>query len=166
MPNQRKLNKKEEENIRKYLEKAEEESKKSIDPKARVGCCIVKNDHIIAVGFNETPIREKKKGLAMFRGFKIWSKDNKNELPNEPLYVHHAARRAVFNAIESVKGSTLYTTLYPCSACANIIVTHGIVKVVYLASEKSRQKKLERNQFKADPNIFEATGVTVEKFDL
>jgi dCMP deaminase len=34
----------------------------------------------------------------------------------------------------SVEGGTLYVTLSPCLACARIIFTTGITKVVYLRS--------------------------------
>jgi dCMP deaminase len=49
----------------------------------------------------------------------------------------HAEQNAILYAVKnntSVDGSTLYVTLAPCLACARIIFSMGIAKVVYLFS--------------------------------
>jgi dCMP deaminase len=49
----------------------------------------------------------------------------------------HAEQNAILYAVKnntSVEGSTLYVTLSPCLACARIIFSMGISKVVYLFS--------------------------------
>jgi dCMP deaminase len=49
----------------------------------------------------------------------------------------HAEQNAILYAVKnntSVEGSTLYVTLSPCLACARIIYSMGISKVVYLFS--------------------------------
>jgi dCMP deaminase len=49
----------------------------------------------------------------------------------------HAEQNAILYAVKnntSVEGSTLYVTLAPCLACARIIFSMGITKVVYLFS--------------------------------
>ena len=49
----------------------------------------------------------------------------------------HAEQNAILYAVKnntSVEGSTLYVTLSPCLACARIIFSMGIAKVVYLYS--------------------------------
>ena len=49
----------------------------------------------------------------------------------------HAEQNAILYAVKnktSVDGSTLYVTLSPCLACARIIYSAGITKVVYLNS--------------------------------
>ena len=49
----------------------------------------------------------------------------------------HAEQNAILYAVKnntSVEGSTLYVTLAPCLACARIIFSMGISKVVYLFS--------------------------------
>ncbi|MCZ8217758.1 MAG: deaminase, partial [Cyclobacteriaceae bacterium] len=49
----------------------------------------------------------------------------------------HAEQNAILYAVKnqtSVDGATLYVTLSPCLACARIIYTMGIRKVIYLKS--------------------------------
>jgi dCMP deaminase len=49
----------------------------------------------------------------------------------------HAEQNAILYAVKnktSVDGATLYVTLSPCLACARIIYSMGISKVVYLNS--------------------------------
>ncbi|MBR4686628.1 MAG: cytidine deaminase, partial [Candidatus Methanomethylophilaceae archaeon] len=46
----------------------------------------------------------------------------------------HAEQNAVIQAAyfgTSVNGGTLYTTTYPCSMCAKIIINAGISEIVY-----------------------------------
>lgn len=47
----------------------------------------------------------------------------------------HAEQNAVIQAAYfgvSVKGSTIYTTTYPCSMCAKLLINAGIKEIVYL----------------------------------
>ena len=49
----------------------------------------------------------------------------------------HAEQNAILYAVKnniSVEGSTLYTTLSPCLACARIIFSMRIKRVIYLKS--------------------------------
>ena len=46
----------------------------------------------------------------------------------------HAEQNAVVQAAYfgvSVKGATIYTTTYPCSMCAKILINAGISEIVY-----------------------------------
>ena len=46
----------------------------------------------------------------------------------------HAEQNAVAQAAyfgTSVKGATLYTTTFPCSLCAKILINSGITEIVY-----------------------------------
>ena len=55
----------------------------------------------------------------------------------------HAEQNAILYASKnnvSVEGSTLYITLSPCIACARIIFTTGIRKVIYLNSYAEYKK--------------------------
>ena len=76
------------------------------NPNPLVGAVIVKNDKIIGEGFHE-----------IYGG-------------------PHAEVNAFNNAVEDVKGATMYVTLEPCShfgktpPCANLIVEKGISKVI------------------------------------
>lgn len=93
----------------KYMERAVQLSKKGIgytNPNPLVGAVIVKNNKVIGEGYH------KKYGGP------------------------HAEINALNNAIEDVKGGTIYVTLEPCShfgktpPCAKAIIEHKITKAV------------------------------------
>ena len=46
-------------------------------------------------------------------------------------FVVHAELNAILNSPRSVKGCTLYVSLFPCNECAKAIIQSGIKKVVY-----------------------------------
>ena len=100
--------------------------KRSKDPNTKVGACIVDDDNkVVSIGYNGMP-----KGLDESK--LSW---NKNEgLDSKYLYVCHAEFNAILNTRNgsSLKGCTLYVTLFPCNECAKAIVQTGIKKIVYL----------------------------------
>lgn len=52
-----------------------------------------------------------------------WGKDSENFLENKFAYVCHAEMNAILNNIVgSIKGSTIYTVLFPCNECAKLII--------------------------------------------
>ena len=101
-------------------------SKRSKDPNTKVGACIVDDDHkVVSIGYNGMP-----KGLDESQ--LSW---NKNDgLDSKYWYVCHAEFNAILNTRNgsSLKGCTLYVTLFPCNECAKAIVQTGIKKIVYL----------------------------------
>ena len=100
--------------------------KRSKDPNTKVGACIVDDDNkVVSIGYNGMP-----KGLDESK--LSW---NKNDgLDSKYLYVCHAEFNAILNTRNgsSLKGCTLYVTLFPCNECAKAIVQTGIKKIVYL----------------------------------
>tara|TARA_R110000868_G_scaffold37383_1_gene132321 strand:- start:361 stop:636 length:276 start_codon:yes stop_codon:yes gene_type:complete len=54
------------------------------------------------------------------------------------LFVAHAERNALDNALLSVEGCTLYSPLLPCNECAKSIIQKGIKKVVSYVPEDDR----------------------------
>lgn len=46
--------------------------------------------------------------------------------------VVHAERNAIEESYRNVRGSTLYTTRYPCVDCAELIKSRAIRRVVYV----------------------------------
>jgi len=104
-----------------YLEIAQTVAKRSYATRSKVGAVIVKNDNIIAYGWNGTP-----------RGC-----DNQCELDDNTSspYVLHAESNALLKCARHglcTDGADLYLTLSPCLDCAKLIVQAGIIKVVYL----------------------------------
>ena len=99
---------------------------RSKDPNTKVGACIVDKDNkVISIGYNGMPAGVPEEELS-------W---NKGEgLDSKYLYVCHAEFNAILNTRNgsSVKGGTLYVTLFPCNECAKALIQTGIKEVVYL----------------------------------
>lgn len=111
-------------------------AERSKDPKTQVGSCIVDDDfRIIGYGYNGHPL-----GTNSDDRF-TWDKDGKH------LYVCHAERNAVDFRTASVKGATLFVTLYPCNECAKTIVQNKIKRVVYMDKKDSPNIKLSDSMY-------------------
>lgn len=99
--------------------------------KRRIGALIVKDKQIVSTGYNGTPKGIKncdEGGCPRCAGF---GESGRNV--DECLCVHaeeNAIVQAACNGI-SIQGSTLYSTLCPCSYCAKSIINAGIKCVVY-----------------------------------
>lgn len=99
--------------------------------KRHVGAVLTKDTRIISIGYNGPPAgthncddewpdagcpRDSKGGCSL---------------------AIHAEQNAILYAVKNqtpVEGSTLYVTLSPCLACARIIFTSGIKKVIFFKS--------------------------------
>ena len=102
---------------------------RSKDPSTQVGACIVNEDkRILSMGYNGMP-------RCCSDDEYPWDK-NDNALDSKYLYVCHAEFNAILNcAVGSVKGCTVYTTLFPCNECAKAIIQSGIREVVYMSDK-------------------------------
>ncbi|WP_338822614.1 dCMP deaminase family protein [Mycoplasmopsis felifaucium] len=96
---------------------------RSKDPSTKVGACIINEDKkVISLGYNGMP-----KGNDEFP----WQREGDLAHTKYP-YVIHAEMNAILNTyVPLIKGSTIYTSLYPCSNCAKTIVQAGINTVIY-----------------------------------
>lgn len=108
-----------------YLNIATSVAQASYCERNKVGCIIVKDDNIIAYGYNGT-----------IRGF-----DNKCEEDNVTLpTVLHAESNAITKCSKSNYSSNdaiLYTTLSPCLECAKLIIQSGITEVYYICNYRN-----------------------------
>ena len=114
-----------------YMELAVNLAKRSHCIKKHVGAVLTKDTRIISIGYNGPPagthncdVDFPSEGCA---------RDSKGSCS----LALHAEQNAILYAVKnntSVEGSTLYVTLAPCLACARIIFSMGISKVVYLFS--------------------------------
>lgn len=121
-----------------FIEVAKVIAKRSKDPRTKVGAVLVKNNCIIATGYNGDP-----------RNFKYnfnWNTEEKYD------YVIHAEQNAIYNSIyigssNSIKDSEIYLTLSPCNKCMLMLVQAGIKKVYYLNKYKDFEltKKIANN---------------------
>lgn len=100
----------------------------------QVGAVIVKNNRIIATGYNGAPsgIKNcKERGCCMRDKLGIASGTRA-----EMCYAIHAEQNAVVQAARmgiSVEDATIYVTHQPCSVCTRILINSGIKKIIYLA---------------------------------
>jgi len=102
-----------------WISIAEQFATQSSCKKAKVGCLIVKNRHLIATGVNGTTEGD--------------SNDCEDENGNTQHWrVHHAERNALRQlTIEQTKGSEVYVTLAPCWECAKELIGYKISKLYY-----------------------------------
>lgn len=113
---------------RAYLRMATEWAKLSHCERRQVGAIIVKNNIIIADGYNGTP-----------SGFENCCEDSNGDTH---WYVLHAEANAILKLAKSNnrgQNSTLYITLSPCKDCSKLILQAGIKRVVYINRYKDSE---------------------------
>lgn len=106
---------------RRFLELATFIASWSKDPSTQVGAVIVNPEtrHIISVGYNGFP-------RGIFDDPAIL-----NDRPSKYALMVHAEENALLNAGQSVRGYTLYCTLFPCmEKCVKQIIQAGLTRVV------------------------------------
>ena len=97
---------------------------RSKDPSTQVGACIVDTDnHVVSIGYNGLPNGCSDDEFP-------WAREGAN-LDTKYPYVVHAELNAILNSQRSVKGCTIYVSLFPCNECAKAIIQSGIKKIVY-----------------------------------
>ncbi len=114
-----------------YMELAQNLARKSHCVKIKVGSVLTKDTRIISIGYNGPPAGthncdEKWPDLGCPR-------DSKGSCS----LALHAEQNAILYASKNgvpIDGCTLYVTLSPCLACARIIYSMGIKKVIFLES--------------------------------
>ena len=116
---------------KKYMELAYEQAKKSYCLKAQVGTVFVKDDKVIAQGYNNMTggvndcaevgcIREQ---LNIPSGTR---REVCRAICAEQLAISEAARNGV-----KLDGSVAYITTFPCHICAKLLVSSGVSEIVY-----------------------------------
>lgn len=120
---------------------------RSKDPSTQVGACIVDKDRrILSMGYN---------GMPRCCSDDEFPWEKQDGLASKYLYVCHAELNAILNCHSgTVKGCTVYTTLFPCNECAKAIIQSGISEVVY-----KEDKYSDTESVKASKLMFETAGV-------
>ncbi|HIT44211.1 TPA: dCMP deaminase family protein [Candidatus Avacholeplasma faecigallinarum] len=104
-------------------------AKRSKDPNTQVGACVVNQDkRIIGIGYNGFPTGCSDSDFP-------WGKNDTNVLNTKYPYVVHAEPNAILNSSSSLKGATMYVTLFPCNECAKLIIQSGIKEIVYMSDK-------------------------------
>lgn len=124
---------------------------RSKDPETQVGACIVNaSKRIIGIGYNGFPSGCEDDQFP-------WSKTGELVDTKYP-YVVHAEANAILNATQSIKGATIYVTLFPCNECSKLIIQSGIKEIIY-ESNKYEHKETHKAALK----MLDAAGVTYKK---
>ena len=100
-------------------------SERSPCERLQVGCVLVKNNRIVAQGYN---------------GFLPNCPHKSIVIDNHEQATVHAEQNAIADCAKrgvSCEGSTLYVTHYPCVICARIAFAAGIKEVVYINAYKN-----------------------------
>ena len=114
-----------------YMKKAHEIALKSTCIRAQVGAVIVKDNAIIATGYNNVVggIKPCNKVGCLREQLNIPSGERRELCRNicaEQLAISEAAR----NGIE-LDGAEAYVTTFPCHICAKLLVSSGISRIYY-----------------------------------
>ena len=130
-------------------------SLRSKDPSTQVGACIVSKDNrILSIGYNGAPNGWEDNCF-------YWDREGETLKTKYP-YVCHAELNAILNcAMGSVRGCTVYTTLFPCNECAKAIIQAGITEVVYMSD-----KYATTDSTLASKKMFDTAGVKYRPYNI
>lgn len=146
-----------------FLEQSEAAKKESHDPNRQVGVVIVSpTGHLLATGSNRPP---EAVNLTLQESHRAIAED-----PNWKYFMlEHAERNAISNARQlgvSLRGATMYGTLFPCADCARAIAAAGIRRLVVPAPEANTQRDEKwQSHFDYARQIFVLSGVEVDFVD-
>ena len=129
---------------------------RSKDPNTQVGACIVSPEHrILSMGYNGMPTGCSDDELP-------WDREADDPLNTKYLYVCHAELNAILNnGGGSIRGSSIYVSLFPCSNCAKAIIQAGIQEVVY-----RKDKYADTTDVKASKRMLSMAGVRMRQLPL
>lgn len=113
------------------MEMAKLAATRSTCMRRKVGAVIVIDKHVLSTGYNGAP-----RGVSHCeeKGCLRISMNVPSGTRHELCRGVHAEQNAVAQAAYfgiSVKGATIYTTTFPCSLCAKILINSGIKEIVY-----------------------------------
>ena len=108
-------------------------AQRSKDSSTQVGACIVSRDRkILSVGYNGMPTGCSDDDMP-------WEREG-GLLDTKYAYVCHAELNAILNNDgRSLKGTTIYVTLFPCNECAKAIIQCGITEIVYMEDKYAKE---------------------------
>ena len=121
-----------------YMQLAEVTAIRSTCDRAMVGAIIVKNDSVVATGYNGSV-----KGAPH-------CDDIGHQIENgHCVRTVHAELNAILQAAKNgvgIDGASIYCTLYPCGECQKAIINSGIKKVYYRNNYTNKVKLIKCTQ--------------------
>jgi dCMP deaminase len=119
-----------------------------------VGAVIVKEKRVLATGYNGSPRGTAHcEDLGCIRDQMKIPSGTRHELCRGVHAEQNAVAQAAYFGI-SIKDAAIYTTTFPCSMCAKILINAGIAEVVYSESYVDDLSK----------NLFAETNIVLRKY--
>ena len=114
-----------------FMEMAKLVSTRSTCIRRHVGAVIVKDKRVLSTGYNGAPKGSKHcEELGCIRVELNVPSGTRHELCRGVHAEQNAVIQAAYFGV-SVKDSTIYTTTFPCSMCAKLLINAGIKEIVY-----------------------------------
>jgi dCMP deaminase len=136
---------------KKFIKLSQHIAEWSKDTNKKVGAVIVDSDNaVLSMGYN---------GIPMGCDDSVESRLDK---PDKYLFTEHAERNAIYHAARhgvSLKGCSLYVTLFPCADCARAVIQCGIIKI--MAPEPNLEHEVWGKQFKAAIEMMNEANIEV-----
>lgn len=137
-----------------FMEMAQLISKRSTCVRRRVGAVIVKDKRVLTTGYNGSPKGTRHcEDHGCIREQQSVPSGTRHELCRGVHAEQNAVIQAAYFGI-SIDGGTIYTTTYPCSMCAKILINAGIREIVYS----------DRYMDDLSCKLFGETNVTIRRF--
>ena len=121
-----------------------------------MGACIVKEGHILSLGWNGAPRKFPDELVPTGRDTSLPLKEQKIS------YMCHSELNSILNYrgdLSNLDGATIYVTVSPCNNCALALIQVGIKEVVYL-EEYHRTEIWEMSKY-----LLDKCGVTYRKLE-
>lgn len=114
-----------------FMEMAQLVSSRSTCLRRKVGAVIVKEKRVLSTGYNGAPKgTEHCEQTGCIRVQLNVPSGTRHELCRGVHAEQNAVTQAAYFGV-SVNGASIYTTTYPCSMCAKILINAGIKEIVY-----------------------------------
>lgn len=140
-----------------HMQTAELWAQMSKDPGTQVGAVLIGSDkRVLSVGYNGAP-----NGFP--DGFVPWNRTADRPEDTKYPWVIHAELNAILNfkgLTSDLRGTTLYTTHFPCSECTKALIQVGVKRVVY-KTEVTNMNLLPTVVYE----LAEVCGVEIERFE-
>lgn len=135
-----------------FMKIAREVATRATCDRKHVGCLLVKDNHILATGYNGS-----------IPGQPHCTDAGCIVIDGSCLRTTHAEQNAIAHASKfgiGINGATAYITCEPCWTCFKLLLTCNIERIVFCDSYNSDNKLLKDEKL----SVLERTGVQYERF--
>lgn len=129
---------------------------KSKDPRTKIGAVLVRDNRIIATGYNGFPI-----GV-------LDSEERYNDRPTKYKFVVHAEANSILSCAYagiSSKDASLYTQGFPCCDCMKSIIQGGVKSVIIHKQWPDMDSQAWSESCKISEEMSIENGINISVFD-